>query len=80
MDSAGGRADGRGGEEADRRRRLVRRVSGAAEALGGGEDICVAEPKPPVEKDYERDVVMSEGFVYLGMARLMLRRLASSAA
>ncbi len=33
-----------------------------------------------LSKDYERNVVISEGFVYLGMTRLMLRRLASSAA
>jgi hypothetical protein len=71
------------GEEIDweRIRKLLpeTRLQGAAEEVGGREDVLLVDrSEPQDEKDYERLPESSEAFIYLAMTRLMVRRLARS--
>jgi hypothetical protein len=50
-------------------------VPGFAPALGSGTDFWVVRTKPGLSKDYEFLPETEEALIYLGMVRLMLRRL-----
>ena len=53
------------------------RLSGVAEAVGGGADLLVALSEQEDEPmDYERLCASAEAFIYAAMVRLMARRLA----
>jgi putative transposase len=59
------------------------RLPSSAPALGGREDLRVAEPGLSqvrrLSKDYERLAQTAEAMIYWAMSRIMLRRLARAA-
>jgi hypothetical protein len=46
---------------------------------GGGKDLCLAGAEPASCQDYEENPGVSEAWVYLGMLRLLVKRLARAA-